>query len=407
MSDGNMHALLSPSSAERWMVCPASMFMEQGIADSESDYAKEGTAAHALSAMALNDDRAVWEYTVLPEELSSDALDYVQEYVNNIRDLSTGHRLLVEQQLPIGHITLEPDAFGTGDAIIIHEDGATIEINDLKFGMGVKVYAERNKQMMLYALGALHQFSMFGDFRKVVMRIHQPRLNHWDEWNCDVAELEKFADEVTTVAKHIWQLAKGDEILDPEKDFHPSEAACRWCKAKATCPALIKHTLTTVADDFVAYERNPVVKLNSAMDKLQQADNRQLAWYMQNLGLIEDWIAAVRQKVEVELFAGRDVPGFKLVEGKRGNRQWLDETEVEEKLKALRVAEETLYKRKLLSPADAEKLFRKKPEQWAALKENIVQNKGKPSVAPVTDPRPALALGASADDFELITSDTE
>ncbi len=47
------HALLSPSSAERWMQCPGSVALSYGAPDSSSEYADEGTAAHELAAMCL------------------------------------------------------------------------------------------------------------------------------------------------------------------------------------------------------------------------------------------------------------------------------------------------------------------------------------------------------------------
>ena len=42
------HAALSPSSSHRWLNCSPSAKLEQQFADSESEAAAEGTAAHAL-----------------------------------------------------------------------------------------------------------------------------------------------------------------------------------------------------------------------------------------------------------------------------------------------------------------------------------------------------------------------
>jgi hypothetical protein len=402
------HAIFAPSSAERWLSCPGSVVMERGLPDEESEYAIEGTAAHEYAAL--------WLSTRLPPILPWKAtngfefrndehefgavIDAIRDYVDEIKKLSEGHTLLVEQTLPIGHITFEKDASGTGDAIILHADGETLEVSDLKFGMGVKVRAKENKQMMLYALGALHQFVALGDFKKVVMRIHQPRLDHLDEWECSVNYLLDWATLVRAQARKIWKLYNGEIPFDPEKHLNPSEEACRWCKAKATCPALAKHTLETIAEDFVDTTKNPVAKLNPAIEKLHRTTNQQLSWFMQNLGLIEDWCMAVRAKAEGELLAGHDVPGFKVVAGKKGARKWDDEKLVEEELKNF--PKDKVYKSKLISPTEAEKLFKKIPEVWARLMPLYSQADGAPSVAPSTDPRPALPIGAVEDDFEVI-----
>lgn len=391
------HALLSPSSADCWMVCPGSVLMGQGIPDVESEYAIEGTRAHTIASEYLTVGAAKTLFDFEDETLSQ-----ILIYTEEIKKLSKDHTLLVEQRLPIGHVTLEEGAEGTGDAIILHSDGETLDVNDLKFGMGVKVYAKENRQMMLYALGALHQFAVLGEWKKVILRIHQPRLNHMDEWECSVEELQKFAEEVESAAQFIWRLLRGEVKFKPAEDLVPSEKGCMWCKAKATCPALAAHTLKVVAEDFVDITKNPVAKINTAMHKIEHATNQQLSWYMQNLGLIEDWIKAVRQKTEGELLAGHEIPGFKIVAGKKGNRKWEDEKLVEEKLKAWRLTKEDMYNLKIISPTDAEKFFKKNPKRWTELISLITQNEGKPSVAPSTDPRPALAIGASEDDFNII-----
>ena len=150
--------------------------------------------------------------------------------------------------------------------------------------------------------------------------------------------------------------------------------------------------------------KNPVAKLNPAIQKLHHATNEQLSWFMQNLGLIEDWVKAVRAKTEGELLAGHDVPGFKIVAGKKGNRKWEDEKLAETEMRAWRLKHSEMYKSELISPAVAEKFFKSNPKRWAKLSALIVQNEGKPSVAPSTDPRPQLQIGAVEDDFEVIES---
>lgn len=408
MSDGNKHAILSPSSADRWMVCPGSVLMEQGIPDVESEYSKEGTMAHELATLMLNNPVRVLTKAEIENVGNFDYEnqgEYVHNYVYEVHKLSEGHTLLVEQRLPIGHITLEEDAEGTSDATIIHTDGLTIEVNDLKFGMGVKVYAKRNRQMMLYALGAVHQFEALGDFQKIVMRIHQPRLNHLDEWECSRDELEEFASEVKFRADFIWRLVRGKVDFKPDQDLVPTEKGCMWCKAKAICPAYAQQVINIVAGDFMDLTKNPVAKLSKAARNIDKIDNKKLAWFMQNLGLIEDWAKGVRARVEAELFAGHEVPGFKLVEGKKGNRKWDDEDLVEAKMKKLKLASKDMYVTEIISVAKAEKLLKKEPKKWEALLGFISQTEGKPSVAPSIDPRSGLLVGAIENDFDVIKED--
>lgn len=408
MADPTEHAILAPSAAESWINCVGSPFMQKGLPDVESEYAKEGTAAHEYAA--------IWLETNIPPFLpwkakngfkfsntgDEDAMDSIRHYVDTIKDLAKGRILLVEQRLPIEQITHEPTAAGTSDAIIIEEAEETLSVNDLKFGMGVRVYAKKNKQMMIYALGAKYQFAAFGKFRKFILRIHQPRLDHLDEWECSLEELEAFALEAEQSARLAWAIYKGEIKLNPKEHLKPSEKACRWCKARATCPAAINNALTIAAGSFTDLTKNPASKLEEALQRVDHLDSQQLSWLMQNAGVLEAIVKAVRAKVEGELLAGRQIPGFKLVAGKKGNRKWEDETLVEEVLKNWRLPADDMYKMKIISPSDADKFFKNQPKRWAKLKSMITQSDGAPSVTPTTDPRPALENKPLEDSFEVI-----
>jgi hypothetical protein len=404
MSDGEKHALLSPSGAEKWGNCPGSVLMEKDIPNTSSPDADLGTAQHECAAFCLVTETDAEKYIGAAFNditLDADMADSVQEYVGKVRELSKGHTLLVEQKLPIGHVTGEEDAEGTGDAIIIYNDNETLGISDAKFGYN-KVFAKKNPQLMLYALGALYQFSVVGNFKKFILRIHQPRINHFDEWECTIEELNEFADAIKFKTNFIWRLLKGEVEFKPNEDLVPSEKTCQWCRAKASCPKAISHSLSIIADDFTDLTANPTAKFQNALSKLETIDNAKLAKMMSNVDLLEDIIKAVRRRVEAELFAGHDVPGFKLVQGKKGNRKWEDEKLVEKTMKDWRMKTDDIYKMKVISPADAEKFFKDNPKRWAKLKELYVQSDGQPSVAPSTDPRQALELGAREDDFDVI-----
>lgn len=194
------HAKLSPSSAERWMTCPGSVALSEGYADSSSAAADEGTAAHELAERILlgaKGDELVGLRAQNGIEWTAEMLQDVLRYTQSVQALAgaVGDALMVEQRLPISEWTGEAGAHGTADAVILA--GTELIVADLKFGRGVVVDADENKQLRIYALAALREFEFVGGpFETVRIIISQPRLGAWSEWTCTVAELEAFGDEV-------------------------------------------------------------------------------------------------------------------------------------------------------------------------------------------------------------------
>ena len=368
------------------MRCPGSIALEAGIPDTTSAYAEEGTRAHELAAAML-----------LGQNISTDEPDMqerVSVYVEYVQREAAGHQLLVEQIVDYSNVIDVEDSFGTSDAVILAGD--TIKVIDLKFGMGVRVDATENEQLQLYALGALEVFGIVGDFKTVKMAIVQPRLDHISEWTTTVDELRAFGDLARDRAR--WAMALVNGVVGPS-DLSPGEKQCRFCKAKATCPALLAHVQDAVGADFDNLDADEIKTAPMGMGP------NYLGQALAAVPLIEDWCKAVRAKAEAELLAGREVAGFKLVQGRNGARRWANEKEAEATLKKMRLKVEEMYDLKLISPTTAEKLAKAGaigPRQWPALQGLITQKAGPPSVAPITDKRPAWS---PADDFEPINEE--
>lgn len=374
------HAELSPSSAVRWMVCPGSVALNRGQSDEGSSYADEGTDAHELAAVCLNEGTDAFKYLSLEmgkgNVVDADMARNIQQYVDYVREIAKDGELMVEQRLSISEITGEADAFGTADAIVIVGD--TLHVIDLKFGRGDPVEAENNPQLQIYALAALSTFGVLYDIKSVVMHIHQPRLFAVSSWSQTVDELTLFGDKV-------WNAAI--DTRQPNAPLVTSPKGCKWCKAKADCTALRDEVVAT----FNSIQPN-------------EATEYDLAWCMERADLIESWISAIRAKVMANLKQGVAVPGFKLVQGKRGARAWSSPADAEALLKACRVKHDQMYDYKVISPTKAEALFKEKiigPRQWPKVQALITQSEGNPSVAPVSDKRPALVLDVT-DDFETL-----
>lgn len=415
------HAQLSPSSASRWMACPGSVALSRDIPSTSSAYADEGTAAHELAAKCLTDGSSPQDCIdlVIPVNgtdftVDQDMADYVGGYVQRVRDLvdSLGGELLVEQRLDISSITGEEDASGTSDAVILLDD--EIIIADLKYGQGVQVDAVGNKQLRIYALAALEAYDLLGTVKRVRMIIDQPRKKHYSEEVISVEDLRHFAGEVKRAAERVeaacTYIGQWDELH--EKYLTPGEKQCQFCPANGTCPKLRDEVLDTVfaqtpatVDEFEAIDTKTTleeVKELIAAGKYDRPGDW-LGIAMGKVDLVGAWCKAVRAEVETMLLAGDDVKGFKMVEGRRGPRAWANAEEAEATLKSMRLKTEQMYDFKLISPTTAENLAKAGdigPRQWPKLQGLITQADGKPSVAPVSDKRPALVVKPVADEFD-------
>lgn len=424
MAADEYHAKWSPSGAAGWSTCVGKIAMEEGREDQPSSYADEGTAAHTVATWCFEQttDAAAFAGRYVPirpgvtVEVDDEMVEYVQSYVDAIRQYAGEkpespfdfeHELNIEQDVPIDHITGEDGATGRADAWILTADGEELQVHDLKYGRGEPVSAEGNLQLLMYASGALRVAELVGaEPKRVRMVIHQVRMSGPDEWVIPIHELQEGISYLRYAAEQSRDAydCRASWLGTPgEADYlNPSEKGCRWCKAKATCSALRDVVVQTV---FQASPATPDEFDDLNAPQLQQpAPSVWLAASMEKVGLIEDWCKAVRAETERRLLAGDGVPGYKLVQGRKPARKWMDAEQAEQMMKTMRLKADEMYTKKVITPTVAEKVLAPTPRRWKKLEALIGQGEPPLSVAPLSDKRPAVEVKPVAQEFDDLTT---
>lgn len=491
-----VHALLSPSGMPAAIRCLAKPHRERGLPDQSSSFADEGTAAHFLMEQCLLENKDAKDFQGLRIQVKDGATEFntagqypvgldmigpMQKALDYVRAVADGAAIYTEQKLSIAHITgehwhkvtgavcfkndagqyidfdngdiypeddVEP-ATGTTDVWIIK--GSVAHSIDLKWGMGVQIFAKDNEQQEMYTDAGLQEFDFVGEVEEIHLHILQPRLQHFDEVVLTRAELGSRIKKIRTASKLI-AFTPGEML-----EAVPGDKQCKFCKVSATCAERTEQTMELIVGGFVdldkgfikvempqaekllaqAFDVKPAAmtyheqtesghdglpsaahftvkkpnirpSLEAAEAKLPDASDERLATLMDAADMIDGFTKAVRAEVERRLLAGKFTDArYKLVEGRQGARSWTSEEEAEAALKAMRLKVDQMYDFKLISPTTAEKVLKEaNPRKWNKLQPLIGRSDGKPSVAPASDKRPALSM-AIAEQFEELPAEVE
>lgn len=368
------HAVLSASSANRWLHCPPSVRLSEGYMDKASVFAMEGTSAHelceyklrsALGMEAENPTENLDFYNTEMEECAEGYATYILELVEKAKETCSDPVVMVEQRVDFSRYV--PEGFGTADCIIIADE--TLNIVDYKHGKGVEVSAEDNPQMKLYALGALELFDCLYDISKVQMTIFQPRLSNVSVFVMDKADLLNWANDELT--------AKAELAFEGKGELCCGEW-CKFCKAKANCKERAKVNMEMAQYEFrksSLLTDKEVVKILSRIDELTS------------------WASDVKNFALEQAVRGKQWPGWKVVEG-RSNRKYTDEGAVAQVVKN---AGYNPYDEKIMGITNMTKMLGK--EKFNELLGDFVERpQGKPTLVPEDDNRPEM--NTAKEDFK-------
>lgn len=419
------HSHFSPSSSAGWLNCAGFLLANAVRTDMAGYDAAYGTVAHEIAAnwlkarkrdpskaelvpaAAFGTIKVVGDHSVTVDETM---LHHIRRYVDWCAEVEILGDVHIEQYVEYSDYMPIPEQGGTADHFVCTKDG-TLIITDLKMGTGVRVFVESNSQAMLYALGVYLEWNWFYGFKKVIIRICQPRLDYFGVWECTVADLLAFGEVVRSRAALAWA---------ENAPRTPSTKACQWCNEIA-CPAksalLEDLTDDKFSDDVPTYdheameahiaEKPPLMLPRPKAGYLTNEDIALMAWRYQHRAMMEKWFRQMGETLLGLAQAGVPVPGWKIVNGRR-SYDWTDADKAAEELSVAGLPEEMIFKTEVTSVAKAREYLKtvgKTTKEIEALffdeGDGLVKTtQGKPTLAPVKDDRldvedaADLALGA-------------
>lgn len=415
--DGTGHTIFAPSASGMWLNCPGSLIPNLLAVDPGNVDAAYGTVGHSICEAWLREgkpplhrlgtnefieagdwDQGGWGYLI---EIDEEMFYYARQCVDRCEWEPGDH--LVERKVWFEQLTPIPKQGGTMDFAAM-QPGKCL-VTDHKFGKAEIVYAKENSQMMLYAVGIFLEYDWIYHFEDFVLRVNQPRLNHFDEWQCrrqDILDFMAFVKEKAAIA---WA---------HDAPRIPGPKQCRFCKVRATCAAnaMMQEELIASAFEAVSDEYTPD-KMQAFKDRLDDDLNDfdlqavtvgtlstlQLAKLKPFRATAEAWWKAMDAELYRRASMGEVIHGFKLVEA-RSKRIVRNENKFVSILRGYGATEEEIYRRKLTSPAQGEKVLIKHGVRRAELAnlfaDSVEKPIGKATLVPLRDPRqPIVDLAAA------------
>ena len=376
-----VHSILSPSGSHRWLNCTPSAMLEREFENKTTEAAEEGTVAHAFCEhklrkfLKLRSKRPVSDYDSDEMQECTDAyVDFVNEQLEIAKQRCNDPLILVEEKVDFSRYV--PDGFGTADCLIISDD--ELHIVDFKYGQGVLVDAFDNPQMKCYALGALETYGNLYDITNVSMSIFQPRRENVSTWKTTVKELRNWAENVLK--------PKAELALKGEGDYWCGEWF-RFFRAAVRFRARAEEKLRLAEDEF---KLPPLISDEEIEEILKVIPD------------LTKWSADIQNyALDMSVNHGKDWSGFKVVEG-RSVRKYKDEDAVIEKAKENGYTD--IFKSSLITLTEMQKLMGKKKFE-KLLGDLIIKPKGKPTLVPIADKRPAIKLENVKNEFNEITEE--
>ncbi len=352
------HSILSPSGSSRWLRCVGALYMSRGVVEPDKEHSASGTCSHWLLEWQLTNphlDLDHWlgkelQFDSFTFKIDEERLDRVRSCVNVINrepgEMLTEHRLDTTPVLGV------PNQQGHSDIIKLYPEGGVVKddvllkgvltVHDYKDGY-LLVNAKDNTQGLIYLCAAMLEFELVGHFEAFRFCIHQPKLNHYDEWTYTRQELESFMALVRPVAKLAYDIYHETVPFDPEQHLNPGEEQCTYCPVRGRCVARAKR----------------IMSLFEPLIKRHELDDASLGVVYKQLDEIEAAITDFRAEALRRAKLGVIVDGQKLIYGNKGRRQWVDKTKAEAALSML-LPEDKIYEpREIVSPTTAEKLLKK------------------------------------------------
>jgi hypothetical protein len=387
------HSILAPSDSERWLRCVGALHLSKGLPDIDKEYNASGSCSHWLLEWALTHperDLNDWlgktmtfgESPQFEFVIDEERLDRVRAVVTNINrepgDMWTETRLDTTPVLGVPHQEGHSDiikAYPEGGVV---KDGkllkGVLSVHDFKDGY-LLVKAKDNTQGLIYLCAALFQFSLLGEFEAFRFCIHQPKINHYDEWTYTRAELEAFMALIRPVAKLAYDIYHGTVEFDLKQHLTAGEEQCFWCPVRGRCPARAAR----------------IAKMFEPLINRHQLDDHQIGVLYGSLDEIEAACSDFRAEALRRAKMGVEIEGQKLVYGNRGKRKWIESTTLPVNLELL-LGDKAYEPRKIISPTEAERLLKSAGVAYKTIEGYVTQSEPQLRLVPLAHKGKAVKI---------------